>query len=82
MLRSRSSHAMNIPYDLNLAVGYTCALAILCWTGFWLVPLAMRTIVVALRELTRSLKGRGRPAVGAKAQPAEEHWWGPHSASH
>lgn len=75
---------MNIPYDLNLAIGYTCALAILSWTAFWLVPLALRAIAAALHELARALRtriSRGGPSGGALAQRTEEHWWGPHSAS-
>ncbi|MEY4511677.1 MAG: hypothetical protein RLZZ450_3799 [Pseudomonadota bacterium] len=76
---------MNLPYDLDLAIGYVCLLAVLSFTAFWLVPLAARAIVAALRELASLLRARisrGGPAGGALAERADEHWWGPHSPSH
>lgn len=76
---------MNLPYDLDLAIGYVCLLAILTFTAFWLVPLALRAIVAAIHELATVLRtriGRSSPPGGAVAERAEEHWWGPHSPSH
>jgi len=76
---------MNLPYDLNLAIAYACLLALLCWTAFWFVPLALRAIAAALRVLVHTLRARLRqsgPPGGALAEQAREQpWWGPHSAS-
>jgi hypothetical protein len=75
---------MNLPYDLNLAIGYVCLLAILSMTAFWLVPLALRAITAALRELSAGVRtrvGRGRSR-SALVERSEDPWWGPHSASH
>jgi len=49
---------MRLPYDLDLAIVFTCALALLGWVSAWLVPLALRTLAAALR---RVLPRRTRP---------------------
>jgi hypothetical protein len=76
---------MSLPYDLNLAIGYACTLAIFSWTAFWLVPLALRAIAAAVRQLALAAHARLRrsgPPGGMLAQQSHEHWWGPHSSSH
>lgn len=74
---------MSLPYDLNLAIGYACTLAVFSWTAFWLVPLALRAIAAAIRQLALAAHARLRqsdPPGGAQAQHVHEHWWGPRSS--
>jgi hypothetical protein len=77
---------MNLPYDLNLAIGYACVLTVLCYVAFWILPLALRAIGVAIRELVRSARSRlsrGGPPGGALTQQREhDAWWGPQRSSY
>jgi hypothetical protein len=68
-------------YDLNLALVFTCMLAIVSYAAFSIVPAAVAAVLHALAGRARALRVRIRSTTsrGPAARAANHPWWGPYS---